>query len=59
MSITTTWIRAEVSSAIAFLNRIPRFAPNPVPTMIAVGVASPKASGQVTTTTVIAYRIAV
>ena len=45
---------AACSIAIAFLNRIPRCAPSPVPTMIAVGVASPSASGQVMTTTVIA-----
>ena len=38
----------------ACLKRIPRWAPSPVPTMIAVGVASPSASGQVMTTTVIA-----
>jgi len=44
LSITTTWIPAEVSRAIAFLKRIPRFAPRPVPTMIAVGVARPRAS---------------
>ena len=54
LSITTVSIRAEVSSAVAFLNRIPRLAPSPVPTMIAVGVARPSASGQVMTTTVIA-----
>jgi hypothetical protein len=40
-------IRAEVSRAIAFLNRIPRFAPGPVPPMIAGGIARPRASGQV------------
>src|SRR6266536_3104472 len=47
-------MRAEVSSAMAFLNSTPRLAPRPVPTMIAVGVARPSASGQVITTTVIA-----
>src|SRR4029450_4700041 len=47
---------AEVSNAVAFLNSTPRFAPNPVPTMIAVGVARPNASGQVITTTVMANR---
>ena len=56
--MTTVWMRAEVSSAVAFLNRTPRLAPRPVPTMIAVGVASPRASGQVITTTVIANSIA-
>jgi len=44
--------------AIAFLNRMPRPAPRPAPTMIAVGVARPSASGQVMTTTVIANSIA-
>ena len=58
LSMTTVWIRADVSSADAFLNRMPRSAPRPVPTMIAVGVASPNASGQVMTTTVIAKSIA-
>ena len=46
--------RAAVSIAVACLNRIPRLAPSPVPTMIAVGVARPRASGHVTTTTVMA-----
>jgi hypothetical protein len=36
------------------LEEDPRRAPSPVPTMIAVGVASRRASGQVITTTVIA-----
>ena len=58
LSNTTVWIRAELSSAVAFLNRIPRFAPSPVPTMIAVGVARPSASGQVITTRVIAKSMA-
>ena len=58
LSITTVSIRAEVSSAVAFLNSTPRWAPSPVPTMIAVGVARPSASGQVITTTVIANSIA-
>ena len=59
LSITTVSMRAEVSRAVAFLNSMPRRAPRPVPTMIAVGVASPSASGQVMTTTVIANSIAV
>ena len=54
LSITTVSIRAEASSAVAFLNSTPRRAPSPVPTMIAVGVARPSASGQVMTTTVMA-----
>ena len=54
LSMTTTSMRAAASRAMAFLNRTPRWAPSPVPTMIAVGVARPRASGQVMTTTVIA-----
>ena len=54
MSNTTVSSEAACSSAIAFLNRMPRLAPSPVPTMMAVGVASPSASGQVMTTTVMA-----
>ena len=45
LSITTVSIRAEVSSAVAFLNSTPRWAPSPVPTMIAVGVARPERVG--------------
>lgn len=41
------------SSAAAFLNRIPFMAPMPVPTITAIGVASPSASGQAMTNTVI------
>ena len=59
LSMTTVSMRADASSAVAFLNRTPRLAPRPVPTMIAVGVASPSASGQVITTTVIANSSAV
>ena len=59
LSITTVSIFAVPSRAVAFLNSTPRWAPSPVPTMIAIGVASPRASGQVTTTTVIAKSIAV
>ena len=58
LSMITTWTRAAASIAAAFLNRIPRFAPRPVPTMIAVGVARPSASGHVMTTTVMAKRMA-
>ena len=54
LSNTTVSRPAACSSAIALLNRIPRCAPRPLPTMIAVGVASPSASGQMITTTVIA-----
>ena len=54
LSSTTVSSEAACSSAIACLKRMPRLAPRPVPTMIAVGVASPSASGQVMTTTVMA-----
>ena len=54
LSNTTVSRVTACSRAIAFLNRIPRLAPRPVPTMIAVGVARPSASGQVITTTLIA-----
>ena len=42
---TRSIVRAR-SSASALLMRIPRAAPRPVPTRIAVGVASPSAQGQ-------------
>src|SRR5512136_172359 len=45
---------AACSSAVAFLNKMPCCAPRPVPTMTAVGIAKPSASGQAMTTTVIA-----
>ena len=35
----------------AVLNRIPFFAPSPLPTMMATGVASPRAQGQLITST--------
>ena len=41
------------SRAEAFLNRMPFMAPRPVPTITAMGVASPNASGQAMTKTVI------
>ena len=59
LSSTTTSIRADSSIEDALLNRTPRRAPRPDPTMMAVGVARPSASGQVITTTVIAYNNAV
>ncbi len=54
LSSTTVSRREPSSSAIACLKRIPRLAPRPEPTMIAVGVARPSASGHVITTTVMA-----
>ena len=53
LSNTTTVSLVAFSSAAAFLNRMPFCAPKPVPTMTAIGVASPRASGQATTNTVI------
>jgi hypothetical protein len=52
LSKTTTVSLVAFSSAAAFLNRMPFIAPRPVPTMIAIGVASPSASGQAMTKTV-------
>ena len=43
MSVVTLWAR---SSASPPLMRMPRSAPFPVPTMMAVGVANPSAHGQ-------------
>ena len=44
----------ESSKCCADLTKIPKLAPFPVPTMMAVGVASPKAHGQEITRTEIA-----
>ena len=41
----------NVSSEVASLNNIPREAPFPVDTIIAIGVASPKAHGHAITST--------
>ena len=41
------------SSEAAVLKRMPFFAPTPLPTMTATGVASPKAHGQLMTSTAI------
>ncbi len=51
LSITTVSIRPAISSASPPRTRIPASAPLPVPTMIAVGVASPIAHGHAITTT--------
>jgi hypothetical protein len=53
LSKTTTVSRVAFSSAAAFLNKMPFIAPSPVPTMMAIGVARPSASGQAMTKTVI------
>ena len=39
------------SSDAAVLNRMPFLAPSPLPTMMATGVASPRAQGQLMTST--------
>ena len=46
LSTTSVSTRARSSSASAFLISTPACAPRPVPTMIAIGVASPSAHGQ-------------
>ncbi len=46
LSTTSVSIFSKRSSASAFLIRIPVVAPLPIPTMIDIGVASPKAQGQ-------------
>ena len=54
LSKTSVLIFSACSSAEAFLNSTPICAPRPVPTIIAVGVASPSAQGQEITNTVTA-----
>ena len=51
LSRATTWMRPASSRDSAVLNKIPFFAPIPFPTMIATGVASPSAQGQLITRT--------
>ena len=53
LSNTTVCTVCAISSASADLIRIPFSAPLPVPTMMAVGVASPRAQGQDMTSTAI------
>ena len=53
LSKTITSSLVASSSAAAFLNRMPLDAPRPVPTITAIGVARPSASGQAMTKTVI------
>lgn len=52
LSNTTTVNLVAFSNAAAFLKRMPFIAPSPVPTMMAIGVASPSASGHAITNTV-------
>lgn len=52
LSRATTFIFLALSIASASFIRIPFSAPRPIPTIIAVGVASPSAQGQAITRTV-------
>ena len=58
LSNATIFTFPASSSAAAFLKRIPFFAARPFPTMIATGVASPSAHGQLITSTEIPLAIA-
>ena len=51
LSSTTVFIFPVFSRAVAVLNRIPFFAATPFPTIIATGVARPRAHGQLITST--------
>ena len=51
LSKATILVLPAFSRAVAFLNKIPLLAPIPLPTIIATGVASPKAQGQLITRT--------
>ena len=54
LSSAITFILPASSREVAFLNKIPFFAPTPLPTIMETGVASPKAHGQLITSTEIA-----
>ena len=51
LSSATYFTFPVISSEVAFLKRIPLRAPMPVPTIMATGVASPRAQGQLITRT--------
>ena len=51
LSRATIWIRPVSSRLAAVLKRMPFFAPRPLPTMMATGVARPSAHGQLMTST--------
>ena len=51
LSSATICTRPVSSSAAAVLNSSPFLAPSPLPTMMATGVASPSAHGQLMTST--------
>ena len=54
LSKTTVSTRLRASRAPADLHRMPSRAPLPVPTIMAIGVASPRTQGQEITSTAIA-----
>ena len=54
LSSATTFVLPVSSKEAAVLNKMPFFAPTPLPTMIATGVANPSAQGQLMTSTEIA-----
>ena len=58
LSNTTTSILFSFSKTLALFIKIPLVAPTPVETIIATGVANPKAHGQEITNTAIALVIA-
>ena len=51
LSSATICVRPVASREAAVLNRMPFFAPIPLPTMMATGVARPSAQGQLMTST--------
>ena len=51
LSSTAICVRPASSRETAVLNRMPCLAPTPLPTMMATGVASPRAQGQLITRT--------
>ncbi len=51
LSRATIWVRPVCSREAAVLNSMPFFAPRPLPTMMATGVARPSAQGQLMTST--------
>lgn len=51
LSRATMRVRPVCSRLAAVLNRMPFFAPTPLPTMMATGVARPSAHGQLMTST--------
>src|SRR5882672_8331829 len=58
LSTTSVSTFSSCSSASALLMRTPATAPRPVPTMMAIGVASPSAHGHAMISTAIALRSA-